>query len=59
MAKFVVTWEETFCCRKEVEAESESDAIEKCYDTDNPDERHFGEYSNFTARQIEKSEEIT
>lgn len=45
--KYRVIWNETFVCSKVVEAGSEEEAQEMCYDIDDPDTREFEGYHDW------------
>lgn len=49
MKKFRVCWNETFVCSKVVEAKSEAEAQEMCYDCDDPDTRQFESYHDWSV----------
>jgi hypothetical protein len=49
MKTYRVVWSETFTCSKVVEAESEEEAQELCYDIDEPDTREFESYHDWSV----------
>lgn len=59
MKTYRVTWNETYLCAREVEAESEADALEKVQSeemngTATPDQKEFGSYDYWEANEIEE-----
>ena len=53
MKKYYVVWNEVYCCSKTVEANSAQEAIDKCYDIDDPDQKVFGSFEDWSAEEIE------
>ena len=49
MKKYTVVWNEVYCCSKEVEAESEGEAIAKCQHNPDHDQKLFGSYEDWGA----------
>ena len=49
MEKYRVVWLETHVCSKVLYAESESEAIERCHDCDDPDTREFEGCSDWSV----------
>lgn len=47
--KIRVIWTETYTCSKVVEAETEDEAMELCYDTNTPDTKEFEGTSDWSA----------
>lgn len=60
LTKFRVVWDETYNCSKVVEAETEAEAMEKCYNDDHPDTREFSHHHDFSViRESELNPEMT
>ena len=59
MKTYRVTWNEIYLCAREVEAESEADALEKVQSeemngTETPDQREFGGYECWETKEVEE-----
>ena len=59
MKTYRVTWNEIYLCSREVEAESEADALEKVQSeemngTETPDQKEFGGYECWETNEAEE-----
>ena len=54
--RYRVVWNEVYCCSKVVEAESEEEAQELCYDCDDPDQKVFGSYEDWGVTEADEDE---
>lgn len=59
MKTYRVTWNETYLCAREVEAESEEDALEKVQSeemngTETPDQMEFCGYECWETKEVEE-----
>ena len=62
MKTYRVTWNETYLCAREVEAESEADALEKVQSeemngTETPDQKEFGGYECWETNEVRRDEQ--
>ena len=60
LTKFRVVWDETYTCSKVVEAETEAEAMEMCYNEDCPDTKNLSHHHDFSViRESELNPEMT
>ena len=62
MKTYRVTWNETYLCAREVEAESEADALDKVQSeemngTETPDQKVFGGYECWEKHEVRSDEQ--